>query len=94
MPGWAALVRISAILGQPMPSQVAASELPAGYQSARAQAMIDRAFGAPSRNATAFLVISRADGQPLSASDRALAGTGLRVQRIGEAAACSPAWRG
>jgi uncharacterized membrane protein YdfJ with MMPL/SSD domain len=76
--GWllvvVALIGISAALGQPTPSQSAASELPAGYESARAQAVIDKAFGAPSSNATAFLVISRTDGQPLSASNRALAG--------------------
>jgi putative drug exporter of the RND superfamily len=75
--GWvlivAALMGISAALGQPSPSQTAASELPASYESARAQAVIDKAFGAPSSNATAFLVISRTDGQPLSSSDRALA---------------------
>jgi putative drug exporter of the RND superfamily len=75
--GWllivAALIGISAALGQPSPSQVAASELPAGYESARAQAAIDKAFGAPSSNATAFLVISRTDGGRLSAGDRALA---------------------
>jgi putative drug exporter of the RND superfamily len=75
--GWllivAALIGISAMLGQPAPSQTAASELPAGYESARAQAVIDNAFGAPSSNATAFLVISRTDGGRLSAGDRALA---------------------
>jgi putative drug exporter of the RND superfamily len=75
--GWlliiAALVGISTVLGQPAPSQAAASELPAGYESARAQSVIDQAFGAPSSNATAFLVISRTGGQPLSAGDRALA---------------------
>jgi putative drug exporter of the RND superfamily len=70
----AALMGISAILGQPTPSQAAASELPAGYESARAQALINKAFGAPSSDATAFLVISRPDGRRLSASDRALAG--------------------
>ena len=76
--GWlvvvAALIGISAVIGQPAPSQSAASELPAGYESARAQAVIDKAFGTPSSNATAFLVISRTDGQRLSAGDRALAG--------------------
>jgi uncharacterized membrane protein YdfJ with MMPL/SSD domain len=61
--GWlivvAALTGISAILSQPAPSQSAASELPTGHESARAQPVIDKAFGAPSSNATAFLVISR-----------------------------------
>jgi uncharacterized membrane protein YdfJ with MMPL/SSD domain len=48
--GWllivVALVGISEVLGQPAPPQTAASELPAGYESARAQAVIDKAFGA------------------------------------------------
>ena len=74
--GWllivVALIGVSEALGQPTPLQSAASESPAGYKSARAQAVIDTAFGAPSSNATAFLVISRTNGQPLSASDRAL----------------------
>jgi uncharacterized membrane protein YdfJ with MMPL/SSD domain len=47
--GWllivSALSVISAILGQPTPSQAAASEVPAGYESARAQAVIDKASG-------------------------------------------------
>ena len=69
----AASIGISAALGQPTPSQSAASQLPAGYESARAQAVIDKAFGAPSNNATAFLVVSRSDGQQLSAGDLTLA---------------------
>lgn len=76
--GWllvvAALMGVGAMLGQPAPSQAAASELPAGYESARAQAVIDKVFGAPSSNATAFLVFSRTDGGRLSGSDRVLAG--------------------
>jgi hypothetical protein len=85
--GWllmvAALIGISAVLGQPTPSRSAASELPAGYESARAQAVIDKAFGAPSRSATAFLVISRIDGGRLSAGDRALAdGVAGRLARL------------
>ena len=65
----AALIGISAVLGRPTPSPSAASELPAGYESARALAVTDRAFGAPSSNATAFLVISRTDGRQLTTDD-------------------------
>src|SRR6516225_1612141 len=55
--GWllvvAALMGISSVLGQPSPSSSVATQLPAGYESARAQAAIDRAFGAPSSDAAA-----------------------------------------
>src|SRR5215471_3539863 len=75
--GWllvvAALIGISSVLGQPPPSSTVATQLPAGYESARAQAAIDRAFGTPSSDATAELVISRADGGRLSAQNLAAA---------------------
>ena len=40
----------------------------------RAQAVMDKAFGAPSSNATAVLVLSPADGRPLTAGNLAAAG--------------------
>jgi len=99
--GWllvvAALTVISGALGQPTPSQSAASQLPVGYESARAQAVIDKAFGAPSNNATAFLVISRTHGGQLSASDLAAADhvvgglTGLEKRRPASAGQGPPA---
>src|SRR5499433_919902 len=55
--------------GQPPPSSAVASQLPAGYESVRAQAAIDKAFGAPSSDGTAMLVVSRADGRALTAGD-------------------------
>ena len=65
--GWviivAALTVISGAVGQAPPSSAAAGQLPAGYESARAQAVMDQAFGAPSSNATAMVVISRPDGR-------------------------------
>src|SRR5215475_5955117 len=71
--GWllvvGALIAISAALGQPPPSSSVAGQMPAGYESVRAQAAIDKAFGAPSSDATAVLVLSRADGRPLTAGD-------------------------
>ena len=71
--GWllvvGALIAISAALGQPPPSSAVASQLPAGYESVRAQAAIDKAFGAPSSDGTAMLVVSRADGRALTAGD-------------------------
>ena len=76
--GWllvvGALIAVSSALGQPPPSSAEASQLPAGYESARAQAVMDKAFGAPSSNATAVLVLSRADGRPLTAGNLAAAG--------------------
>src|SRR5215813_12707778 len=76
--GWllvvGALIAISAALGQPPPSSAVASQLPAGYESVRAQAAIDKAFGAPSSDGTAMLVVSRADGRALTAGDRVVAG--------------------
>jgi RND superfamily putative drug exporter len=73
--GWllvvGALIAISSALGQPPPSSSEATQLPAGYESARAQAVMDKAFGAPSSNATATLVVSRADGHALTARDLA-----------------------
>ncbi len=83
----AALTAISAALGQPPPSSAAAAQLPAGYESARAQAAIDRAFGASGADATAVLVISRTGGRQLTGrdlgiADRAVAGlTGLEARR-------------
>jgi RND superfamily putative drug exporter len=75
--GWLLVVGtlfgVSSVLGQPSPSAAAAAQLPAGYESARAQAAIDRAFGAPGSDATAVLVISRADGRPLTGTDIAAA---------------------
>jgi RND superfamily putative drug exporter len=73
------LIAISSVLGQPPPSSSVAGQLPAGYESVRAQAAINKAFGAPSSDATAVLVLSRADGHPLTAADattgdRAIAG--------------------
>jgi len=47
--GWllvvAALMGISGVLGQPRTSSSVAGQLPAGYESARAQAAMDTAFG-------------------------------------------------
>jgi len=75
--GWllivGALFGLSSVLGQLSPSASVAAQLPPGYESARAQAAMDRAFGAPSRDATAVLVISRADGRPLTGGDLAAA---------------------
>src|SRR5215831_9577799 len=71
--GWllvvGALIAVSSALGQPPLPSSEASQLPAGYESVRAQAAMDKAFGAPSSNATAVLVLSRADGRPLTAAD-------------------------
>ena len=68
--GWllvvAGLFGASSVLGQPSPSPAEAAQLPTGYESARAQAAADRAFGMPSSDATAVLVFSRADGRPLA----------------------------
>ena len=75
--GWvlvvAALMAISAALGQSPPPSGEAAQLPAGYESARAQAAMDKAFGAPSSDATAVLVISRLDGHRLTGRDLAVA---------------------
>jgi len=75
--GWllvvGALIAVSGALGQPPPSSAVAGQLPGGYESARAQAAMDKAFGAPSINATAVLVVSHADGRPLTAGDLAAA---------------------
>ena len=65
----AALITVSSALGQPPPSSSVAGQLPAGYESVRAQGVIDKAFGVPSTDATAVLVLSRADGRPLTAGD-------------------------
>jgi RND superfamily putative drug exporter len=76
--GWllavAGLFGVSSVLGQPSPSSAVAAQLPAGYGSARAQAAVDRAFGAPGSDATAVLVVSRADGRPLARADLVSAG--------------------
>jgi RND superfamily putative drug exporter len=75
--GWVlvvgALMAISGTLHQPPPSSAVAAQLPAGYESTRAQAAMDKAFGAPSSDATAVLVISRADGRRLTSRDLAVA---------------------
>src|SRR5215470_6774739 len=75
--GWllvvGALIAVSSMLGQPPPSSSVAGQLPAGYESVRAQAAIDKAFGAPSSDATAVLVVSRSAGRPLTAGDAATA---------------------
>ena len=89
--GWVlvvvSLMAISGALHQPPPSSAVAAQLPAGYESTRAQAAMDKAFGAPSSDATAVLVVSRADGRrlttrDLAVADRAVAGlTGLEASR-------------
>src|SRR5215472_10789967 len=89
--GWviivAALTVISGALGHAPPSSAEAGQLPAGYEPARAQAAIDQAFGAPSSNATAMVVISRPDGRRLTGRDLAIADhavaglTGLEARR-------------
>ena len=75
--GWVlvvvSLMAISAALGQSPPPSGEAAQLPAGYESARAQAAMDKAFGAPSSDATAVLVISRLDGHRLTGRDLAVA---------------------
>jgi RND superfamily putative drug exporter len=89
--GWvfivAALTVISGALGHAPASSAEAGQLPAGYESARAQAAMDKAFGAPSSNATAMVVISRTDGRRLTGrdlvvADHAVAGlTALEARR-------------
>lgn len=69
----AGLMGISFALGLPGPSSSEAAQLPAGYESARAQQALNHAFGAPGTNATSTLVVSRADGRPLTAADIAAA---------------------
>ena len=75
--GWVlvvvSLMAISGALHQPPPSSAVAAQLPAGYESTRAQAAMDKAFGAPSSDATAVLVVSRADGRRLTTRDLAVA---------------------
>ena len=81
--GWllvvAGLFGVSSVLGQPSPSPAEAAQLPAGYESARAQAALDRAFGAPGSDAAAVLVFSRADGRPLDRGDLVAAGRVVAV---------------
>src|SRR5215472_5105527 len=81
--GWllvvGALIAVSSALGQPPPSSSEASQLPAGYESARAQAAMDKAFGAPSSDATAVLVVSRADSRPLTLGNLAAADHAVAV---------------
>src|SRR5215472_12848920 len=99
--GWllvvGALMAISSAHGQPPPSSAEAAQLPAGYESARAQAAMDKAFGAPSSNATATLVISRTNGAALTAgdlatADHAVAGlTGVEAHHRAAASSQSPA---
>jgi putative drug exporter of the RND superfamily len=89
--GWvfivAALAVIGGALGQAPASSAGAGQLPAGYESARAEAAMDQAFGAPSSDATAVVVISRTDGRRLTGrdlaiADHAIAGlTGLEARR-------------
>jgi RND superfamily putative drug exporter len=67
----AAVIGISAALGQPSTSVTEASQLPADKPSARAQHALDAAFGAPSTDATSTLVITRPDGRPLTDADLA-----------------------
>jgi RND superfamily putative drug exporter len=69
----AGLTGISVALGLPGPSASQAAQLPARYESARAQQALNHAFGAPSTDATATLVVSRADGKPLTAANIAAA---------------------
>jgi putative drug exporter of the RND superfamily len=82
----AGLIAISAALGQPGRAKSEASQLPSGKESARAQHVMDAAFGAPSTDATSTLVISRTDGRPLSAenvaaANHAVSGLTAREQR-------------
>jgi RND superfamily putative drug exporter len=89
--GWllvvAALIGAGVAVGPSPSSASTAAQLPAGYESARAQAVMDKAFGAAGSGATAVLVISRTDGgrltgRDLAAAGRALAGLGpLEAQR-------------
>src|SRR5215470_4961217 len=73
------LIAVSSALGQPPPSSSEASQLPADYESARAQAAIDMAFGAPSSDAMAVLVVSRADSRPLTPGNLAAADHAVAV---------------
>jgi len=68
-----ALIGISATLGQAAPSRSETTQLPSTKESARAQHVLDAAFGAPSTDATSTLVISRTDGRPLTGADVAAA---------------------
>jgi len=81
--GWllvvAGLSAVSSVLGQPPPSSAEAAQLPAGYESARAQAAMDRAFGVPGSDATAVLVFSRADGRKLASGDLVAADRAVRA---------------
>jgi uncharacterized membrane protein YdfJ with MMPL/SSD domain len=69
----AALIGVSAALGQPAPSRSEATQLPSSKESAQAQRVLDAAFGAPSADATSTLVISRQDGQQLTTAEVAAA---------------------
>jgi putative drug exporter of the RND superfamily len=82
----AALIGISAALGQPAPSRSEATQLPPSKESAQAQHVLDAAFGAPSTDATSTLVISRLDGRQLTdtdvaAANHAMAGLTAREQQ-------------
>ena len=94
--GWllvvAGLLGVSSLLGQPAPSPAESAQLPAGYESARAQAALDRAFGAPSSDATAVLVFSRADGRPLASADLVAARRVVAVLARFEARQRAAAW--
>lgn len=82
----AGLMGISFALGLPGPSSSEASQLPAQYESAQAQQALNHAFGAPSTNATSTLVVSRADGKPLTAADIAAADNAVAALSRKEAA--------
>jgi putative drug exporter of the RND superfamily len=82
----AALIAISVALGQPTASRSETSQLPSTKESAQAQHALDAAFGAPSTDARATLVISRLDGRVLTGTDlaaanRAVAGLTAREQQ-------------
>jgi RND superfamily putative drug exporter len=93
--GWllvvAGLFGVGSVLGQPSPSPAEAAQLPGGYESARAQAAVDRAFGAPGSDATAVLVFSRADGRPLTSGDLMAAGRAVPALARFEARQHAPA---
>jgi RND superfamily putative drug exporter len=90
----AALVGISAALGQPAPSRSEATQLPSSKESAQAQRVLDAAFGAPSTDATSTLVISRLDGRQLTDSDVAAANHAVAALIAREAQRRDDAHRG
>jgi RND superfamily putative drug exporter len=78
----AAALAVSGALGTASPSSNEAGDLPSHYESAQAQAILDREFPVAQPPGSATLVITRQDGAALTAADATRVGSEVRALQV------------